>query len=82
MLGSGHTVVKDLTVRGRSQTTLTSFWLNTNFVDSFYLIKVDIFGIPKGGSLSESANRFSYLPKNIPNFGAQISILNYPEFEI
>ena len=27
----------------------------------------------KGGFLSESANRFSYLPKNIPNFYLELS---------
>ena len=28
---------------------------------------------PKGGFLSESVNRFSYLPKNIPNFYLELS---------
>ena len=38
--------LKHNSLRDRSQTTLTSFWLFLTFVYSFYLIKVDIFGLP------------------------------------
>ena len=32
-------------IRGRSKTTLTSFWLFLTYVDSIYLIRHDIFGL-------------------------------------
>ena len=36
-------------------------------------IHVKTMTVNKGGFLSESANRFSYLPKNIPNFYLELS---------
>ena len=45
-----HKIPLPIKLRGLSQTTLTSLWLflttNSPFVDSFCLIKVDMFGLP------------------------------------